>query len=75
MTLNRKNWRLFFAAYLLIGYNRVLRLFGKRTYDRINTAMVNATVNVLRDVGWRVVKFDPNTEPAERPIVVDELTP
>lgn len=42
--------------------------------EQVTPTFVKGTVMGLTRNGWRIVKFDPSTEDAERPIVAKELT-
>lgn len=53
---------------------KLTRRFGGHAWDQMNSLMLRATIKALRVNDWHIVKFDPTTEPGERPIVVDELS-
>lgn len=53
---------------------KVQREVGAPT-DSACSAGAFLILNELTRDGWRIVRTDPNTEPGERPIVLEEWTP
>lgn len=68
--------RVYFTAYLTLAYLRAVRFLGgkpgRQLFDQV---FYEGSLKAFNQQGYRVVKFDPATEPAERPIIVKELSP